>query len=59
MSKLELVFYILFLYVLVYVVKHVLDAPHPGRQAKQGLYKSMQYIPWLTEERMPLCSSIN
>jgi hypothetical protein len=32
----------------------VLEAPHPGRQRKQGLYKKNQYISWLTEEYMDM-----
>jgi hypothetical protein len=39
MSKLELSFHILFFYVPVHVVNPVLEAPHLGRQQKQGLYK--------------------
>jgi hypothetical protein len=54
MSKLELPFYILFLYVPVYAVKPVLEAPHLGSQPKQALYKKILYIPQLTEERMDM-----
>jgi hypothetical protein len=52
MSKLQLSFYILFLYVPVYPVEPVLETPHMGRQQKEGLYKKIQYIPQLTKERM-------
>jgi hypothetical protein len=38
MSKLELSFYVLLLYVHVYPVTPVLEAPHPRRKPKQGLY---------------------
>jgi hypothetical protein len=38
MSKLELLFYVLLLYVLVYPVTPILEAPHPERQPKYGLY---------------------
>jgi hypothetical protein len=36
-----------------------LEAPHPRRQPKHGLYKrKKQYIPRLTEEHMSIYSSV-
>jgi hypothetical protein len=43
MSKLELPFYVLLLYVTVYPVTHVLETLHPERQPKYGLYKKSLY----------------
>jgi hypothetical protein len=38
----------------------ILEAPHPGRQPKQGLHKRKnQYIPQVTEEHMSLYLSVN
>jgi hypothetical protein len=59
MSKLELSFYVLLLYVHVYPVTPVLEVPHLGRQPKQSLYIKIQYIPPLTEEHMTLYSLVN
>jgi hypothetical protein len=51
MSKHELSFYVLFLYVPVYIVSHVLEAPHLGRPPKQSLYKKYNiFLARLTEE---------
>jgi hypothetical protein len=36
-----------------------LEASHPGRQPKYGLYKKIQYIHWLIEECILICSSVN
>jgi hypothetical protein len=59
MSKHELSFYVLFLFVPIYIVSPILETPHPGRQPKHGLHKKIQYIPRLTEECMVLYSSVN
>jgi hypothetical protein len=50
MSKLELSFYVLLLYVHVYPMTLILEAPHLGRQTKYDLYKKIQYVLRLTEE---------